>query len=107
MSRWLKREFSTREFFAREFFAREFFAREFFAREFFAREFFARELFTRELLTDARHYQIAALTTLVIFNIGWIDFGARPLNSVLAVGSALATQAICARWVGLPSIDLR
>jgi Na+-transporting NADH:ubiquinone oxidoreductase subunit NqrB len=71
------------------------------------REFFTRELFTRELLTDARHYQIAALTTLVIFNIGWIDFGARPLNSLLAVGSALATQAICARWVGLPSIDLR
>ena len=67
---------------------------------------FKRE-FTRELLTDARHYQIAALTTLVIFNIGWIDFGALPLNSALAVGSTLATQVICSRLVGLPSIDLR
>ena len=66
-----------------------------------------REFLTQELLTDARHYQIAALTTLVIFNIGWIDFGARPLNCALAVGSALVTQAICSRWVGLPAIDLR
>jgi enediyne biosynthesis protein E5 len=66
-----------------------------------------RESFTRELLTDARHFQIAALATLVVYNIGWIDFGAHPLNSALAVGSALATQAICSRWFGLPSIDLR
>ncbi len=71
------------------------------------REFFTRELFTRQLLTDARHFQIAALSVLVIFNIGWIDFGARPLNSALAVGSALATQAFCSRWFGLPAIDLR
>jgi len=65
------------------------------------REFFTRELFTRQLLTDARHFQIAALSVLVIFNIGWIDFGARSLNSALAVGSALATQAFCSRWFGL------
>ena len=71
------------------------------------REFFTQELLTQELLTDARHYQIAALSVLVIFNIGWIDFGARPLNCALAVGSALITQAICSRWFGLPSIDLR
>src|SRR5882757_907546 len=70
-------------------------------------ESFTRELFTRQLLTDARHFQIVALSVLVIFNIGWIDFGARPLNSVLAVGSALATQAFCSRWFGLPAIDLR
>src|SRR5438874_9265828 len=61
----------------------------------------------REFFSDARHYQIAALTALVIFNIGWIDFGARPLNCMLAVGSALATEAISAWWFGLPSIDLR
>jgi len=71
------------------------------------REFFTRELFTRQLLTDARHFQIAALSVLVIFNIGWIDFGARSLNSALAVGSALATQAFCWRGFGLPAIDLR
>src|SRR5215831_8289141 len=62
---------------------------------------------SRELWSDARHYQIAALSTLLIFNFGWLDFGARPLNSALAIGSALATQALCARYFGLPSIDLR
>ena len=33
--------------------------------------------------SDARHYQIAALATLLIFNIGWLDFGAQPFNSAL------------------------
>lgn len=59
------------------------------------------------LWSDARHYQIAALTTLLIFNFGWLDFGARPLNSALAIGAALATQALCSRWFALPQIDLR
>jgi enediyne biosynthesis protein E5 len=53
-------------------------------------------------LSDARHYQIAALTILLIFNIGWLDFGARPLNSALAIGAALITQALCSRWNGVP-----
>jgi len=61
----------------------------------------------RDLWSDARHYQIAALSTLLAFNFGWLDFGARPLNSALAIASALATQALCSRYVGLPSIDLR
>jgi Na+-transporting NADH:ubiquinone oxidoreductase subunit NqrB len=55
---------------------------------------------------DARHYQIAALTTLVIFNVGWIDFGARPLNSALALIGALATQVVCSRRAGVP-LDVR
>jgi Na+-transporting NADH:ubiquinone oxidoreductase subunit NqrB len=58
-------------------------------------------------LTDARHYQIAALATLLTYNLGWLDFGARPLNSALAIAAALATQAVCSRWWKLPSIDLR
>jgi enediyne biosynthesis protein E5 len=61
----------------------------------------------RDLWSDARHYQIAALSTLLIFNFGWLDFGARPLNSALAIVSSLATQALCSRYYGLPSIDLR
>src|SRR5215468_9729899 len=61
----------------------------------------------RDLWTDARHYQIAALSTLVIYNIGWLDFGARPLNSALALTSAILTQILCSRLYGLPSIDLR
>jgi Na+-transporting NADH:ubiquinone oxidoreductase subunit NqrB len=56
---------------------------------------------------DARHFQIAALATLLGFNIAFIDFGVRPLNSALAVLTALATQALCSRIAGLPVIDLR
>src|SRR2546427_8495530 len=64
-------------------------------------------LLSRELWADARHYQIAALATLLVFNLGWLDFGAKPLNSALAIGSALATQILCSRTFGLPQIDLR
>ena len=56
---------------------------------------------------DARHFQIAALASLLAFNIGWLDFGAKPLNSALAIATALATQALCARVWRLPAIDLR
>src|SRR5579863_9524152 len=60
-----------------------------------------------QLCADPRHFQILALAVLLTFNLGWIDFGALPLNSALAIGSALATQAICSRLYGLPQIDLR
>lgn len=56
--------------------------------------------------SDARHYQIAALSTLVVFNLGWVDFGARPANTALALASSLVTQIVCSRIVGIP-VDLR
>ena len=56
---------------------------------------------------DARHYQIAALATLLTYNLGWLDFGARPLNSALAIGSALLTQALCTRALRLPQFEAR
>ena len=65
------------------------------------------DLLPGQLWSDARHYQIAALSTLLAFNFGWLDFGARPLNSALAVGGALATQALCTRWFALPHFDPR
>jgi Na+-transporting NADH:ubiquinone oxidoreductase subunit NqrB len=61
---------------------------------------------TAPIWRDARHYQIVALATLVIFNFGWIDFGARPLNSAFALIGALVTQVICSRRAGVP-LDLR
>jgi Na+-transporting NADH:ubiquinone oxidoreductase subunit NqrB len=57
--------------------------------------------------SDARHYQIAALATLLAYNLGWLDFGARPLNSACAISAALLTQVVCSRWWKLPGIDLR
>ncbi|HEY2134677.1 MAG TPA: RnfABCDGE type electron transport complex subunit D [Xanthobacteraceae bacterium] len=59
------------------------------------------------LRSDARHFQIAALATLLGFNFVFIDFGARPLNSALAFAGALAAQALCSRLCGLPAVDLR
>ncbi len=56
---------------------------------------------------DARHFQIAALASLLTFNIAFLDFGARPLNSALALLTSLATQALCSRLRRLPAIDLR
>ena len=62
----------------------------------------------RAFLTgDARHFQIAALATLLTFNVAFLDFGARPLNSALAILCSLATQALCSRIWRLPAIDLR
>jgi Na+-transporting NADH:ubiquinone oxidoreductase subunit NqrB len=61
----------------------------------------------RDIWSDARHYQIAALSALVIYNFGWLDFGAQPLNSALAITSAILTQILCSHLYGLPSIDLR
>jgi Na+-transporting NADH:ubiquinone oxidoreductase subunit NqrB len=66
-----------------------------------------KRLFAAPFWSDARHYQIAALATLLAYNIGWLDFGARPLNSALAIVSALATQALCTRWYHLPEFDPR
>jgi Na+-transporting NADH:ubiquinone oxidoreductase subunit NqrB len=55
---------------------------------------------------DARHYQITALSALVIYNLGWIDIGARPGNTALALAASLLTQIICSRLAGIP-LDLR
>jgi Na+-transporting NADH:ubiquinone oxidoreductase subunit NqrB len=61
----------------------------------------------RRWWSDARHFQIVALSSLLLINFFWIDFGAKPLYSALAILSALATQVVCARLAGLPAIDLR
>jgi enediyne biosynthesis protein E5 len=57
--------------------------------------------------SDARHYQIAALASLLAYNVGWIDFGAQPLNSALAIAACLITQALCTYSFRLPGFDPR
>lgn len=57
--------------------------------------------------SDARHFQIAALSALLVVNFVWFDFGAKPGYSALAICSALATQVVCSRYFELPRIDLR
>ena len=63
-------------------------------------------VFASPFLRDARHYQIAALSTLLVFNFGWIDFGARLENSALALLAALMTQLVCSYLTKTP-LDLR
>jgi enediyne biosynthesis protein E5 len=57
--------------------------------------------------SDARHFQIVALSSLLAVNFIWIDFGAKPLYSALAISSSLLTQIVCSRLFKLPHIDLR
>lgn len=61
----------------------------------------------RAFWSDARHFQIAALSSLLCINFFWIDFGARPLYSALAIAAALLTQIGYARLSGSPRLDLR
>ena len=61
---------------------------------------------TSRVRSDARHYQIVALASLLTFNLGWLDFGARPLNSAFALAACLVTQVACSRVFGVP-LDLR
>jgi Na+-transporting NADH:ubiquinone oxidoreductase subunit NqrB len=61
----------------------------------------------RRWWSDARHFQIVALASLLLLNFFWIDFGAKPFYCALAIVSALATQVVCSRLAGLPHVDLR
>jgi Na+-transporting NADH:ubiquinone oxidoreductase subunit NqrB len=61
----------------------------------------------RNWWSDARHFQIVALSSLLAINFVWFDFGAKPLYSALAISSALVTQVVFSRYFRLPRIDLR
>src|SRR5271170_3929 len=56
---------------------------------------------------DTRYFQIAALGILLALNMLWLDFGATPLGTLLAVGGALVMQVICTKAWRLPALDLR
>lgn len=57
--------------------------------------------------SDARHYQIAALSALLAFNMTYLDLGAKPLPSALAIAGALGAQTLCTWLWHLPRLDLR
>ena len=46
---------------------------------------------------DPRHWQIAALSTLVLYSFIYLDFGAKPLFTFVALGTVLLTQWACAK----------
>ena len=55
------------------------------------------ENLSRKLFADARHWQIAALGTLVLYSFIFLDFGAKPLLTLVALTSVLLTQWACAK----------
>jgi Na+-translocating ferredoxin:NAD+ oxidoreductase RnfD subunit len=55
------------------------------------------ENLSRSLTADARYWQIAALSTLVLYSFVFLDFGAKPLFTAVALSTVLATQWVCCR----------
>ncbi len=62
---------------------------------------------SRRELHDARFWQIAALTALLLWNIANLSVGAGLLPSLIAVAASLATQAVATVLVARHHIDLR
>jgi Na+-transporting NADH:ubiquinone oxidoreductase subunit NqrB len=51
---------------------------------------------------DPRHWQIAALSTFVLYSFFFLDFGAKPIPTLAALASVLAAQFACARLFRKP-----
>lgn len=54
---------------------------------------------------DPRLYQIASLTTLLLYGLVWLHFDVPFLQIVLTLGTALLTQYASTRYFKLPSFD--
>ena len=53
------------------------------------------------LSTDARHFQIATLASLVVIHVTGFDLGASVAQAVVTITAALGTQWFCARLAGV------
>jgi enediyne biosynthesis protein E5 len=54
---------------------------------------------------DPRWFQIASLSTLLLYGWGWLEFDVTPARVALLVGTALLTQYLCTRIWKLPSFE--
>ncbi|THJ23676.1 MAG: hypothetical protein CAF44_001690 [Nitrospira sp. CG24D] len=54
---------------------------------------------------DPRLYQIASLSTLLLYGLGWLHFEVSPWQIALTIGTALLTQYAGTRFYDLPSFD--
>ena len=59
------------------------------------------------LTSDPRHYQIAVLTFLLLYGVGWLEFDITWPQLVVSLGTALLVQYACSELSGLPSFDPR
>lgn len=59
------------------------------------------------LTRDPRHYQIAVLSSLLIYGVGWLSFDVSPEQIAILLGTVLLTQFICAQFPGQAAFDPR
>jgi Na+-transporting NADH:ubiquinone oxidoreductase subunit NqrB len=58
-------------------------------------------------LRDPRLYQIAVLSSLLLYGVLRLDFEVSLLQAAILLGTALLTQALCSRLAHLPELDPR
>jgi Na+-transporting NADH:ubiquinone oxidoreductase subunit NqrB len=56
---------------------------------------------------DPRFYQIASLSTLLLYGLVWLHFDVSALQIAITLGTALLIQYACTRFYHLPSFDPR
>jgi Na+-transporting NADH:ubiquinone oxidoreductase subunit NqrB len=56
---------------------------------------------------DPRYYQIAVLSGLLLYGLGWLHFDITPARAGLLLGTALLTQYVCTKLWRLPRFDPR
>jgi len=56
-------------------------------------------------LGDPRHYQIAVLTSLLVYGILWLDFEVHAAHAIGILLTAQLTQYVCTKLSGLPRFD--
>lgn len=61
----------------------------------------------RSLFADPRHYQIAALSGLLLYGVTRLGFDVRAEVALVAMATALVVQVLGTRLAGLPRLDLR
>ena len=66
-----------------------------------------RERFSTILRSDPRYYQIAALSFLLIYGVGWLEFDIGWPQIATCLGTILLTQYVCTRLFRLPFFDPR
>src|SRR5437899_5879553 len=59
------------------------------------------------LRSEPRYYQITALSSLLIYGVGWLGFDIEWPQIVISLGAVLLTQYACTRLFRLSSFDPR
>jgi len=57
--------------------------------------------------SDPRHYQIAVLTSLLIYGVGWLGFDVGGSQITILLGSVLVTQFLCGKFFAASPFDPR